>query len=78
MYGISDRFQHYTAILRERSACRRGDAQLRSNRQNIVGLLCGAWRSQIVPSHLTQHAHSQYSIDCSSIKHLSEGTRNAP
>jgi hypothetical protein len=26
----------------------------------------------------TQHAHPQYSIDCSSIEHLSEGTRNAP
>jgi hypothetical protein len=26
----------------------------------------------------TQHVHPQYSIDCSSIEHLSEGTRNAP
>jgi hypothetical protein len=26
----------------------------------------------------TQHAHPQYSIDCSSIERLSEGTRNAP
>jgi hypothetical protein len=26
----------------------------------------------------TQHAHPQYSIDCVSIEHLSEGTRNAP
>jgi hypothetical protein len=25
-----------------------------------------------------QHAHPQYSFDCSSIEHLSEGTRNAP
>jgi hypothetical protein len=30
------------------------------------------------PRHWKQHAHAQYSIDCSSIKHLSEGTRNAP
>jgi hypothetical protein len=28
--------------------------------------------------HQTQHAHPQYSIDCSSIEHLSQGTRNAP
>jgi hypothetical protein len=27
--------------------------------------------------HYKQHAHSQYSIDCSSIEHLSEGTGNA-
>jgi hypothetical protein len=26
----------------------------------------------------TQHAHPQYSIDCSPTEHLSEGTRNAP
>jgi hypothetical protein len=24
------------------------------------------------------HAHTQYSVDCSSIEHLLEGTRNAP
>jgi hypothetical protein len=30
------------------------------------------------PRHWTQHAHPQCSIDCSSIEHLSEGTRNAP
>jgi hypothetical protein len=30
------------------------------------------------PRHKTQHANPQYSIDCSSIEHLSEGTRNAP
>jgi hypothetical protein len=30
------------------------------------------------PCHLTQHAHPQYSIDSSSIEHLSQGTRNAP
>jgi hypothetical protein len=37
------------------------------------------WRSQIATHHVTrkQQAHPQYSIDCSSIKHLSEGTRNA-
>jgi hypothetical protein len=29
------------------------------------------------PRHYTQHAHPQYSIDCFSIEHLSEGTRNA-
>jgi hypothetical protein len=29
-------------------------------------------------SPCTQHTHPQYSIDCSSIEHLSEGTRNAP
>jgi hypothetical protein len=30
--------------------------------------------------HVTRdkHAHPQYSIDCSSIEHPSEGTRNAP
>src|SRR5215469_11723837 len=31
--------------------------------------------------HVTRHntpQHPQYSIDCSSIEHLSEGTRNAP
>src|SRR5215468_531149 len=30
--------------------------------------------------HVTRHStpHPQYSIDCSSIEHLSEGTRNAP
>jgi hypothetical protein len=27
--------------------------------------------------HETKHAHPQYSIDCSSIEYLSEGTRNA-
>jgi hypothetical protein len=27
---------------------------------------------------VTQHVHPQYSIDCSSIEHLSEGNRNAP
>jgi hypothetical protein len=26
----------------------------------------------------TQHAYPQYSIDCSSVEHLSEDTRNAP
>jgi hypothetical protein len=30
------------------------------------------------PGHYTQYAHPQYSIDCSSIEHLSEDTRNAP
>jgi hypothetical protein len=30
------------------------------------------------PRHWTQHAHPQYSIDCSSIEHFSEVTRNAP
>jgi hypothetical protein len=30
------------------------------------------------PLHWTQHIHPQYSIDCTSIEHLSEGTRNAP
>jgi hypothetical protein len=30
------------------------------------------------PRHYTQHAHPQNSIDCSSIEHLSEGTRTLP
>jgi hypothetical protein len=30
------------------------------------------------PSDKAQHAHPEYSIDCSSIEHLSEGTMNAP
>jgi hypothetical protein len=34
--------------------------------------------SQIVTHHATKHNHPQYSIDWSSIQHLSEGTRNAP
>jgi hypothetical protein len=39
-----------------------------------MGVLCLAtWCGAI-----TQHAHPQYSIDWSSIQHLSEGTRNAP
>jgi hypothetical protein len=25
-----------------------------------------------------RHAHPQYSIDCSSVEHLPEGTRNSP
>jgi hypothetical protein len=38
---------------------------------------CG-WSCCLVAHHWTQHAHPQYSIDCSSILHLSEGTRNSP
>jgi hypothetical protein len=30
------------------------------------------------PRHWTQHAHPQYSIDCSSIEHILEDTRNPP
>jgi hypothetical protein len=30
------------------------------------------------PRQKTQHAHPQCSIDCSSIQHLSQGSRNAP
>jgi hypothetical protein len=35
------------------------------------------WRAR-TPHHQTQHTHPQYSIDCSSIEHISEGTRNDP
>jgi hypothetical protein len=40
-----------------------------------------AWRSQIATHHVTKHSTPtlpQYSIDCSSIVHLSEGPRHAP
>jgi hypothetical protein len=37
----------------------------------------GAWRS-VTRDDTPIHAHPQYSIDCSLIVHLSEGTRNAP
>jgi hypothetical protein len=37
-----------------------------------------AYSDRHAPSHYTQHVHPQYSIYCSSTKHLSEGTRNAP
>jgi hypothetical protein len=36
MYGISDMFRHYIAILRERSYCLLREAQLRCSRKNIV------------------------------------------
>jgi hypothetical protein len=42
------------------------------------GLCRGEWGSQIATPPDPRHAHPQYSIDCSSIEHLSEGTRNAP
>jgi hypothetical protein len=35
-------------------------------------------RTLRLPDLKTQHAHPQYSIDCSSTEHLSEGTRKAP
>jgi hypothetical protein len=35
-------------------------------------------RSTRTTSLDTQHAHPQYSIDCSSIQHLSKGTKNTP
>jgi hypothetical protein len=41
-----------------------------------MGVLClVTWCAS---RHWTQHAHPQYSVDCSSIEHLSEGTRNVP
>jgi hypothetical protein len=44
-----------------------------------MGVLClVTWYVAISQRHYTQHAHPQFSIDCSSIEHLSEGTRNAP
>jgi hypothetical protein len=45
---------------------------------------CGwaGWRVAIsdrqAERHYIQHAHPQYSINCSSIEHLSRGTMNAP
>jgi hypothetical protein len=40
------------------------------------GVLCLVTWCVAISDHWTQHAHPQYSIDCSSIAHLSEGTRN--
>jgi hypothetical protein len=39
---------------------------------------CVAISDRHVPRHYTQHAHPQYSVNWSSIQHLSEGTGNAP
>jgi hypothetical protein len=39
---------------------------------------CVAISNRHAPRQQTQHTHPQYSIDCFSIEHLSEGTRNAP
>jgi hypothetical protein len=44
---------------------------------NCVWWLCGDLDHH-APRHWTPHAYPQYSIDCSLIEHLSEGTRNAP
>jgi hypothetical protein len=65
-------FQHYIAILGERSQCLLRDAQLSSSQENIVD---GRDVSIDVVRICTM---SQYFIDLSSIEHLSEGTRNAP
>jgi hypothetical protein len=43
-----------------------------------MGILFLATWWACAPRHWTQHVHPQYSIDCSSIEYLSEGTRNAP
>jgi hypothetical protein len=72
MYGSSYMFRKYIAIFRERSYCLLRDSQLMSSRKNTVD-------ERVVSSDVVRaHAHSQNSIDCSSIEHLSEGTRNAP
>src|SRR5215469_5669524 len=43
------------------------------------GVLClVTWCVSCTTSLDTTHAHPQYSIDCSSIEHLLQGTRNAP
>jgi hypothetical protein len=43
------------------------------------GLIWRVVSSNVVCGDLrSQHAHPQYPIDCFSIEHLSEGTRNAP
>jgi hypothetical protein len=39
---------------------------------------CIQLRGACAHDHYTQHAHPRYSIDCSSIEHLSEGTSNTP
>jgi hypothetical protein len=48
----------------------------------LVGCVaCGAWRCKIATHHPPLgpiRPCTQYSIDCSSIEHLSEGTRNIP
>src|SRR5215467_7160341 len=43
-----------------------------------MGVLCLVTWCACSPHHYTQHAHPQYSINCFSIEHLSEDTRNPP
>jgi hypothetical protein len=44
-----------------------------------MGVLCLVpWCVAILERYAPQHTHPQYSIDCSSIEQLSEGTRNSP
>ena len=74
MYGSYYMFRHYITIFRERSY-----AFWEMLNWGAVDRILWMWRvvcSDVVRS--SQHAHPQYSIDCSSIEHLSEGTRNAP
>jgi hypothetical protein len=60
-----------------------------NNNNNFLGITANTHYDQVVAQfyfvkvYLTtfvvkQHANPQYSIDCSSIEHFSEGTRNAP
>ena len=76
MYGSSYMFRHYIANILS-------TAPQLSISHKALGMLPEDGNvmpisDRHVPHHWTQHTHPQYSIDCFSIEHLSEGTRNPP
>jgi hypothetical protein len=74
------------AIVRTEGLCQLKIPVTPSGIESAIFELVAPWLNHVVyrsvgrcaPLHETQHAHPQYSIDCSSIEYLSEGTRNAP
>jgi disulfide bond formation protein DsbB len=48
------------------------------NNYSLSLLIMYGSRDHHAPRHWTQHAHPQYSIDCSSIEHLSEALGTLP